>query len=157
MIMGVLLTTSRNASVKTRFLSRELAESLPESIYFSRGKKGIQEAIDKARHEGKKLILLVQESNKKPSIIQLIKVQENDWDYGRQLKVKLIKLRKELINKRKKINSLRLELKTSRKLFKALGFSSGKDAEYSLVEKKGSLSFYEGLREIGPRFELKML
>lgn len=157
MIMGVLLTTSRNASVKTRFFSRELAESLPESIYFSRGKKGIQEAIDKARHEGKKLILLVQESNKKPSTVQLIKVQENNWDYGRQLKARLIKLRKELINKRKKINSLRLELKASRKLFKALGFSSGKDAGYSLVEKKGCLSFYEGLKEIGPRFELKML
>lgn len=156
MIMSVLITNSRNASLKTRFFSRELAESLPESIYFPRGSKSILKAIDKARYEGKKLILLVQETNKEPLIIQLIQLKENDWNYGESFNIKLLKLRKELINKRKKILALRLELKASKKFFKDLGFSSEKTALHSLVESKNKLSFYEDSKEIGPRFILML-
>ena len=89
----MLLTTSRNASKKTRQTARELADSFPKTVYYSRGKQPLLNVIKKTLFFGKNTILVLCEKNLEPKKIKCIKIKNNDWSYAFEAGFELIKTR----------------------------------------------------------------
>ena len=155
----MLLTTSRNPSLKTKAFAKDLFKSFPKAVYVSRGKTSLEQLTEKARKQGKEVIVLVSEKHKLPARLQAIKVKEEGWQWFFEANLTVLKLRKDLSNLKQKFNSLKLKLKSrsAKKLLKALKIVSDEEARFELKEQKEVFSFFKGRQEIGPRFKVKVL
>jgi rRNA maturation protein Rpf1 len=151
----LIFTCSRKASRKTIQLAKDLSKSFPGAFYWSRGKKSINELVEATRYEGVKGLIVLTEEHGNPVSLRLIEVKEDSWDYSEELRIALIKLRKDLSSFKSKLVSLKLEcssLKLKSFLKKIALFDP--ESVNVLKESKGVLSFYRNGKEIGPRLKL---
>jgi rRNA maturation protein Rpf1 len=146
-------TTSRKPGLKTRAFARELAKSFPLARYFSRGKRSLAAIVSEARYDGHKFVLILQERHGNPQALQGIALDEKEWRYAFEVKLKLLKSRQELSQAKHKLEGLKLAVKGKdlKKLFSLLGLESDPQSENLLKEEKGVISFYAKGKEIGPR------
>ncbi|MBR9707648.1 MAG: hypothetical protein GOV15_04395 [Candidatus Diapherotrites archaeon] len=99
--MGVLLTTSRKPSNRTRTFSKEFSRFLPDGVYVSRGKLSIEGVIEKARDLGKQRVAVIFERFGNPSKILFISVTEDSWDRLSTLLLRGVSLSRESVNKKR--------------------------------------------------------
>jgi len=78
-----VITTSRSPGKETRKLARETAKKFG-LLYFNRNQKTVFEAAEKARYEGKKLIIIVNELLGKPKELQIVEVNKNGFSYSKK-------------------------------------------------------------------------
>lgn len=151
----MLVTTSRKASVRTRNFASDLAKSFPNAVYSVRGKKSIEGFVDDARYNGKRYILVVSDAGGNPVEIKVISIAENGWVYAFAIKIRLIRLRKELGKAKEKVDGISIDAGAKIKgMLKRLNIEADAESEYSLVEKSSVISIYRGKAEIGPKFRV---
>jgi len=158
-VVELLITTSRKPGMKTRAFARDLAKSFPNSVYFSRGKSSLGNLFDHAVFEGKKTVLIIGEKHGNPVEVQAVKLKENEFSYALKAFIKVMKLRKELGNERRKFSSLKLvEVKEKTKKFlNEINAEFNKNSDNKLIESDYAVSFYLNEKEIGPRFKIEKL
>jgi rRNA maturation protein Rpf1 len=79
-----LITTSRYASEETREYARRLAKE-SEERFVSRGKHTIDGLAGLARREGEERILIVEERDKRPSVLVTVLVDERGgWRWAEE-------------------------------------------------------------------------
>lgn len=160
----MLITTSRKPGLKTKAFARDLTRSFPNAVYFSRGKRSLQELFGEADYKGIRHVLIVQEKDGNPIVIQCIELGKKTFVEIFSLKISVIKLRRE-INKDKSIQKknfteLKLIISTPsiKKVFELVEIESTSDADFTLKEDKNILSFFDfNDAEIGPRFKVNKI
>jgi rRNA maturation protein Rpf1 len=98
------ITTSRNPSKETKEFSKTLCFFLGVyGKYENRGKKSIEDIINRAKKLGNSEILIISETNRKPSSILKIKIFGKKWSWKGEIKFKGYKEKneKEKIKKEK--------------------------------------------------------
>ncbi len=154
----MIVTTSRNPSIKTKQFARDLSKSLPLTSYSSRGKKALKKIFEEAEFKGKNLVLVIEEKKNKLKI-QGINLSNNKFKYSFNFIVKPLKSRKELSKSSKKINSVKIKIQNP-KILKLVSFLISNELnsfeeEFSLKEEKKVLSFFFKRKEIGPKFKVE--
>ena len=142
--MGVLITTSRKPSKKTRSFCKDLRAVLPGSEYKNRGKSSLSSVLGLAESLGKDLVLNVYEDNANPSSLAFIKKKGSDWVWGPSLKVKGVRLIREVRNaKYHQFKDLSLEAGAKEKAFLEGLFGADYFTEGSELVMKASKDFEE--------------
>ena len=68
---GIVISTSRKPSQRTRSLCKELQTLLPSAHYIQRGKSNFEEILKKSRQEAARLLLLIGERDGNPGSLEL--------------------------------------------------------------------------------------
>lgn len=77
-----MITTSRYASLKTRFLAKRMARETGQP-YLARGKKAIGSIVSHARKTGESIIEIVEEKDGEPYRAALVKVDAlGKWEWA---------------------------------------------------------------------------
>jgi rRNA maturation protein Rpf1 len=81
------ITTSKNPSAETKDFSKKLCFFLGiYGKYENRGRKSIEDVIERAKKLGHSEILIVSEKDRKPSTISKIKIYGKDWYWADEIK-----------------------------------------------------------------------
>ncbi len=151
----MLFTTSRKPSRKTLSFAKDLVKSLPSTVYFPRGKKGVEELISDARYKGFNSILVLCESHGNPVSLKKIELTEGEWDYSFEAKIRLLGSRKEISGFTASLQGIgKVSVREDVKNFLELKENSGAQ-ETEFREEKGKLNFYRNGSPVGPEFEVK--
>lgn len=76
-----IITTSRGASDETMELAKNLSLLLPGSRLERRGKASIDKLVTLARKKGHSRIIIIKETDRHPSTIEFLALDETDWHW----------------------------------------------------------------------------
>ncbi len=129
----MLFTTSRKPSKNTRIFSKKISNLLPDSIYLTRGKKGIEELVEIARSKGYPKICIVTDKQGNPHLMRFITLNNENWNWAEELKIKGVYLTKE----KQKWNSINCP----EELEKLFNTSSDEEAENKILKQDNQIIF----------------
>jgi hypothetical protein len=159
----MILTTSRRAGVRCRWLCRELQSVIPLSCYVLRGKKGIRELIPLSVEKGAERMIIVGSKGGNPTALLFYA----EWELLGELSI-AVTLRRELnIPKIPPLQEdvpflLQSSEKDAERIAHLFGAElyRGNDAYTYMMYKKGCIDFYRlDITEypVGPRLQVNCI
>ncbi len=132
----MLLTTSRESSKNAKLFAKKLAALIPDSLYLTRGKKGIKELVEIARLKGYPRICIVTSNQGNPSLMRFIDLNSVKWNWAEELKIKGVYLSRE----KQKANSTQC----TKELQKLFNVESDEESVFKIEKQENQILFKKG-------------
>ena len=135
----MLFTTSRKPSRNTRAFAKKLANLIPNSIYLTRGKKGIEELLEISKSKGYPKVCIITDKQGNPYLMRFINLGKNDWDWAEEIRIKGVYSSKEKTTATEEISA-------SKKLEKLFNTKSEEEAKTKIEKQGNQLLFKKGAK-----------
>ena len=135
----MLFTTSRKPSRNTRIFAKKIAGLIPNSIYLTRGKKGVEELLEISKSKGYPKICIITDKQGNPHLMRFINLGKKNWDWAEELKIKGTYLTKEKV--------ITDSISTSKQLEKLFNTKS-EESQITLEKQDNQLLFKKGKKII---------
>jgi hypothetical protein len=152
----LLITTSRKPSRRTRRFCRELSAVLPLSLYVNRGKASLRTIAERAVADGYSRVLVVGETKGNPSLIRVLDVAPNRWEWKGQLFITsaVLRLDRHLPVRKIKEEDLVVDADVYADVLRSIfDVYDGKEGVV-LKERGGNVSFVYDGESVGPEFKV---
>jgi len=132
----MLFTTSRKPSKNTRVFAKRIASLVPESEYFPRGKRGIEDLVEEARFKGYSKACIITDKQGNPHLLRFMKISKKNWNWAKEIKIKGV-----FVPKQKATAS---SIKTTKEFEEMFGIKSDDEVKLELTRQKNSIVFKKG-------------